>query len=272
MNSEIALHIANNTSISAAGKNTQVAVSDNLYTKALVNGTPMLQLHSVDRMNHVLACVQSAIFIGGWNKKDDEDLKATVRALMPDINGRFKLFTEKEVRLAFENGAKGYYGESFGVSVASCIHWLNAFQQDVNRVNAKKELEAAAKSAYRPPMSRGQRQAFINTAFQTYLDTGIYNDHGNAVYDMLDKERMINYTAAQKNAYVERGRVIVYNRLQVWRDLQEKKENEKKMAELIESDTTAIIEAKRLALMDYFGALKGIGAKKVCFVNTCLKF
>lgn len=271
-NNELALAVSN-ANLTVVSNNIGLNKSENNYLKALINSRPMFELSAPDKKKYLLGCITAAIFIGGWNPKDDNDLFLMVNTLMPDINGKFRAMTEVEVRAAFENGSKGYYGENKGgMSVAACISWLNSYHQDVNRSHAKKQLAALNKKPDKFRPSRAQIQSLIQSSYAEFLETGVYNDHGNATYNMLDSERMINFTIAEKNSYVEKGRIIVFNRLQIYRDLKEKRENEKKLDELMESDTTAIIEAKKLALLDYFGSVKALGLVEISFVNTCLKF
>jgi hypothetical protein len=248
----------------------------NQFLKALTSTSQLMALTNIEKKEFILDCITAATFIGGWNVKNDGDVHLIISSLIGDFNTRFKDLTKAEVKKAFESGAKGYYGESFGISVAGIIKWILAYIAESNRVELKKELLLQQAKAAGPDIRqfiwRGERRDRIQAAYDRFLSTGDFYDRGNLIYTWLDREQLINYAPEQKRDFIERARVVLFERLQNWRDQQEKKDNERKFAELIESDTTAIVEAKKLALIDTFKYFRQLGIKIIVFQNTCLKF
>jgi hypothetical protein len=259
------LQLYNNPSLPAL-------LATNSYANALLTTKPMCELAQKEAKNHILDCIISATFIGGWNKKDDQDLVFMVNSIMPDIEKRFKMLTQAEVKSAFDNGAKGQYGETFGISPAACLKWLTAYYMDAERLKAKKEIEKLKAAPIVQKLSRGEKRQAIQIAYAKFKETGSYHDYGNHIYNSLDAERLIAFTGDQKREFLERGRKIIYDRLQCYKDLAQKRENDKKIEALMDDDTTPIIEGKRVALREYFLILSAAGFKEIIFQENCLKF
>ncbi|WP_295714767.1 hypothetical protein [Mucilaginibacter sp.] len=241
----------------------------NPYVAALTLTRPMLELEIKDRKSHLLSCIQTAILIAGWKEQHINDLVANVYLLMPEINGRLKAMTEAEVRAAFENGAKGYYGENkAGMCAATCIKWLYSYYLDAKRIEAKKTIQAQQTQEQPVPaaeLPNTERQALIQSAYGKYLETGSYHDYGNLIYNLLDKEGLLPYSTPEKKVFLESARKSLHAKLQFANNLQERRENDRKIADLMESDTNAITEAKRMSLLDYFTKTKHTGAKEIIF-------
>jgi hypothetical protein len=258
-----------NTTLSIVNLNETGTVKPvNPYVAALTLTKPMYELEVKDRKAHLLACIQTAIFIGGWQQKHINDLILIVQLLMPEINGRLKLMTEAEVRLAFENGAKGYYGENKGgLSIVACIGWLDAYYLDAKRLDAKKRVGTTQIGDHLSvaDLSNLERRSTIQTAYTKFLTHGSYHDYGNLIYNLLDKEGLLSYSTQEKKAFVELGRKSLYAKLQFANNLQERRDNDRKIEELMNSDVNAIVEAKRIALLDYFVKAKLQDVVKIVF-------
>jgi hypothetical protein len=262
MNNQNSLRVINNE--------TCIQSSQSSFTQALINGKPINQFPENEKLNLIMGNILNAVFTGGWATKADADIQLMAGSLLIDIDGRFQLMTDIEIREAFIAGAKGNYGENKGgLSVVACVGWLSSYCLDSSRAKAKKEIEAKKqieennKMRPIPGLNDNDKKIAIQSAYDKYLKQGTYHDYGNLIYDLLDKSGMIPFTNAEKRAFLEKGRKVIYDRLQNWRDMQEKRENEKKLEELMESDKTAIIEAKRLALLDYFERLKKSGVEVI---------
>src|SRR5260221_7615337 len=158
----------------------ELATTSNNYILALISTKKIFELTYNEKWNLLLDCIGVATFIGGWNAKHSDDISLMITALMPDISGRFRVMTEGELKSAFENGAKGYYGETAGISVVGCIKWISCYQMDATRKTAKQELEKVInKELPRPKNTRGENRQFIAVAFSKFIETGFYQDYGN---------------------------------------------------------------------------------------------
>lgn len=241
----------------------------NPYVAALVLTKPMFELEVKDRKFHLANCIQIATFIAGWQEKHQDDIRTLVQLLMPEINGRLKQMTEAEVRAAFENGAKGYYGENkAGMCPATCIGWLDAYYLHRDRIEAKKMIQSEQVHEQPTPAAELQdteRRSTIQNAYSKFRDQGVYHDYGNLIYDLLDKEKLLPYSTPEKKEFLERARKSLHAKLQNASNLQQKRENDRKIADLMESDSSAIVEAKRIALLDYFTKAKQSGVTTILF-------
>lgn len=240
-------------------------INSNVYMQAIATGIKVKNLSVFEKQSLLSDCIAAAIFIGGWAPKQDMDVALMIQSLMPDLSKRLSGMTDLEVKAAFDSGAKGYYGETFGISVASAIKWLDAYYLDSKRMAAQKQLQQLIATPPRTPLTREEKRLFINDAFKKYCLHDTYIDYGNIVYDWLDHEGLITYTTAQKREFLEAGRKLIYDRLNNWKNLEEKRENDKKIADLMDNDNEPIAEGKRLALLDFFKYLKIAGAKKITF-------
>lgn len=245
--------------------------ANNSYALALTSTRQMFELTHDEKYNLLMDCVTKATFIGGWHSKLDHEIELLIEMLIPEFDKRYKRMTQAEVSAAFDRGAKGQYGDTPGISVKGILRWIDCYYLDRERQSAKKQLEKSLEQPARPKMSRGEKRAFINSAYQKFLQDGFYKDYGNAVYDLADNERLIVFTNAEKRAFLERGRKIVFDNLQNYKNLQQKRDNEKKLDALIDNDNSAIFEAKRIALYEYFKILKSLSLTEVPFINDCPK-
>lgn len=242
-------------------------IENNTYLKALATGTQLKNLSVFEKKSLLADCIAVAIFNGGWATKEDNDIVMLINSLMTEVCGRLSGMTDLEVKTAFDQGAKGAYGENHGISPAACLKWLDTYHQHSNRKQAQEQLAKLIQSPPRQPLTREEKQIFINDAFQKYCFHDAYKDYGNLVYNWLDEEGLITYTAAEKRDFLEAGRKLIYNRLNDYKSLDEKRQNDKKITELMDNDNEPIAEGKRLALLDFFKWLKLSGVKKITFKN-----
>lgn len=150
-------------------------------------GSPLLkELPGDDFTDHLIDCITTANLIGGWKEKLTNDMTAMVTILKRDIRSKFSYLTKMELMNCFQMGAKGELCETVGLSVQSCLKWLQSYVTNTNRREAKSIL---LEQPVLPPkvLSREDRIRLANAAYQKFLKTGDYDDLGNIVYDFLDK-------------------------------------------------------------------------------------
>lgn len=201
--------------------------------------------------------------------KDKDLLKIKIIA---EINACFSTLTLAEVKLAIRNGARGHYGETFGLTVIGVAQWLAAYMTHQSRAEAKLQKKRLAEPPPQPPteaqLQQLKRQNIIN-AFASYRQSGQYFDVANRVYNNLDQLGLIPFTAAQKREFVQqaiRQAKEQANPLR-GRNSQERAAFRKASRQLLELEQTGAInhhnaiiaDAKRLALNAFFEQLAGRG-------------
>lgn len=249
-------------------------VQANTYLKAIYNGRVLRSMTNDEKGFLLVDAIGRATFIGGWKINDnedqaDKDMIATASILLQDLNGKFAGMTDLEVLEAFQKGSKGEYGENFGISPAGCLRWLNAYFADTSRNEAKKWIAAIENYTPSKEPTQQEKRNKINEAYEKYCLEGEYNDYGNPIYSWLDAEGLITYTIDQKNEFVMQAERLTLERLNNWKSAKEKRENDRKLSDIIEgtenSKSAIKAFAKRLALCDYFRFLKMAGVTSIKF-------
>ena len=64
----------------------------------------------------------------GYKPSDAKQMAMTCNLLLEEIKTEFKAIRIDELPIAFKKGARGEYGEFFGLSVVTFNKWLNAYQ------------------------------------------------------------------------------------------------------------------------------------------------
>jgi hypothetical protein len=198
------------------------------------------------------------------NQTVPSQLGIVVGLLEKDIRQFFHVLTLDEVSHAIHMGIRGEYTERTDISNANIYQWLKAWKNSQERMVA-----LSAKNVHNALPEKGtitddeKRQSSINHVLRTfdqYERTGDFTDFGNAAYLFLESVGLINYP---KNRKVE-----IYNK--ALRSVVKKLDSEarssgslakmrqaKSLIEKISNtrDDVVVVEARRLALMEYFDNL-----------------
>lgn len=96
------------------------------------------------------------------------------------------------------------------------------------------------------------RMAF--KAYEIYKATGFYNDRHNIVYDFLDEELLIPFTAQEKLEILQEARKKIDRDIQQ-QNLRQRKISSHQIARLNDYHYRDIPESKLIALQRYFSLL-----------------
>ena len=209
--------------------------------------------------NFLNALVTKVYAIAGQAITELEILDFIVSELQKDVLTRFKGLTLQEIEIALTNGVKGDYGEYYGLNIKSFNKFLNeytfseergkALEARMTRVAPEKQLPAKGTIT----REEIQRTAYNNALdiFEVYKQTKECPDHGNIVYNYLDKLGLIKFDAKEK-----------------WEMMSEAKKTREKERDILgkTSVISSVIEkqqeggivvayAKKIALKRYFGGL-----------------
>jgi len=204
--------------------------------------------------------------------KDKDALKAGV---ITEIKSCFNTLTLDEIRAAIYLGARGRYGEVYGLTVIGVAKWFAAYMTDQARVEAKNELKALTEPPVLPPtpakLAQLKRHNIIQ-AHSQFKATGKYFDSANRVYDNLVEMGLLSFTSQRKNEFMRQAiREAKENSNPVMgRSIHERcafKKASDKLLQLerngiISKDAAIIADAKRIALVTFF---KELGSEELKF-------
>lgn len=206
----------------------------------------------------VSAAIEQAVFYLGLNKTD-EDRDMLKMAAVNDCQTTFKLLTIAEVALALQNGVRGQYGEVRGMAPKDIYYWLNSYQLDSIRLACKKELAAKQEVSSEPSDEEIlEIQTYnINKAWNDFKRDGYFHDHGNVIYNILDRNKKITFSAEEKKQFMH----VAKSQLLKTHDPNKHIGDDLKMKEVMkiaesiradENNIRIIAEAKRLAVDKFF--------------------
>lgn len=156
--------------------------------------------------NFMVGLITKIYAISGKALEDIEIMNALATELQKDVLTRFKGLTLQEIDLAITNGIKGDYGEYYGINIRSFNQFLSAYtfseergkalEARMTRVAPEKQLSAKGTIT----REEIQRTAYNNALdlFEVYKQTKESPDHGNVVYNYLDKLGLIKFDAKEK--------------------------------------------------------------------------
>ena len=83
------------------------------------------------------------------------------KALLEEIKTSFKSIRIDELVIAFKNGARGEFGEFFGLSVVTFNKWINGHQISEKRREALKSIRDAEKVEVKQPSKQEALKMFL---------------------------------------------------------------------------------------------------------------
>lgn len=109
-----------------------------------------------------------------------------------------------------------------------------------------------------PPVRSSEATKLAFKAYEIYKATGFYNDRNNMVYDFLEEELLIPFTAREKLEILQEARK------KIDRDIQHEKQRKRNILgnhpiQLNEGHHRDIPESKLIALQKYFSLLQREG-------------
>jgi hypothetical protein len=146
------------------------------------------------------------------NGKSPEEgiLKAIIEEVAAYLQKKYKHYTFSQLKLACLRGVRGEYGTWYHLNYESVLKWLKSFHAE--KMTADKKLIEARKDEEKRISDEEKeywQAEFIKglmEAFKAHKDGKPFEDRGNAYYDHLDKEGLVNLTLEQKKAIFEEAK------------------------------------------------------------------
>jgi len=179
----------------------------------IILATQIRACNREDANRAILQIIVTTYRICGFKSSEDE-VMFQVTEIMKDLTKTN--LTISDLKTAFENGAKGKYGEFMGLSVLTYTKWINAYKSEkppqTNRLIAetKKEPTIEEKEA----IAEESIQAMITQ----FKKTGEVLNYGNSNFRYLWNTGKIRFNKVKRDEYLEQANSNIKNRLKEERE------------------------------------------------------
>ena len=224
--------------------------------KQALNSSKIMD-ESPDMAKKFLIGVITRVYIMAGQAASKEILEFMANELCKDLYCRFKGLTLKEVELALSNGAKGLYGEYYGINIRSFNQFLNdyvfseerrtALEEENIRVDTKKQI--AVKGTRTTEEIEQMDYTNALDLFEEYKRTKECPDYGNVVYNYLDRLGLIQFSVEEKWQMMDEAR----NSRE--RERKERAVSIVNVIDKMQEGGVLVVYAKRIALKRYFRGL-----------------
>lgn len=220
---------------------------------------PAFRDEKIEVFTIVQAAVAKAYADLNFKVPEQKDKEYIINELTDNIRKNYRTIRTKEIPVAFAKGVRGEYGEFMGLSIVTFEKFIQGYINSPYREELGKSLPLLSPPAREKVLTRQDRIDFAKAAFDKFKFHDFYNDLGNIVYNFLDSEGMIPFTSKEKFEVMNLVREREYKRLSSPITRQEKRDFEKHINKLVESNDPIIPSAKRECLNRFFAKLKAEG-------------
>lgn len=207
------------------------------------------------------------------NRVPDAPLNLLAHNLYREVERYFKTLTTGDIKIAFENGCRGMYGEVFDTSLAVFHRWLKAYQKSEERAEAMRINTQLKAEKYRQPLYteaeahelwkdtlRKQFARFKQTGvLQVYFPSRIYNffeARGDIKLSRAEKDAIWLQATANVTESLKRERLKIKGKMDRLQTLQAAIRRIEANTPGAADQTLIRIEAKLLALTQYFTSIE----------------
>ena len=143
---------------------------------------------------------QCAVLMG-FKVPELRELTLMAGKVTADLYESYPFLRLGEISICFELGAKGQFGEYFGLNWRTITKWLRGYQQCDLRYRAKLAVEAEKKAL--PPVSEAYNlqaeNRFLQNSFRRYKESGSMERVMSVkVYQTLQERGIIHNTREEK--------------------------------------------------------------------------
>jgi hypothetical protein len=143
----------------------------------------------------------------GYKPSDAKQMAMTCNLLLEEIKTEFKAIRIDELPIAFKKGARGEYGEFFGLSVVTFNKWLNAYQISEQRRDALKSIRDAEPVTIKHPSKAEALKMFLEMWVRRYTEykkSGVIKfDTPFRDYRILWENGLINHDQSEREMFIE---------------------------------------------------------------------
>ncbi len=219
-------------------------------------------MNLLDVANLVTDLISKTIIVLGHKSKEQLERSVIEPEIVRDLITDFKNMTIDEVKAAFYMGVRGKFitedNKVIYISVAMVYSWLKAYRETVRKEAMGKQLRFEQDN----PIKKEPTEKFdmeVYYALENLSQPQILEVQGNAIYNTLEKLKLIQLTSTRKKEIYAQAELEFRNKHRAGRDLKEVQLNKKIIALLEAGDSSTQTKikclAKFIALMDYLKSL-----------------
>jgi len=146
----------------------------------------------------------------GYKSSDAKQMAMTCNLLLEEIKTEFKAIRIDELPIAFKKGARGEYGEFFGLSVVTFNKWLNGYQVSEQRREALKSIRDAEPLTVKHPSKAEALKMFLEMWVRRYTEykkSGVIKfDTPFRDYRILWENGLINHDQSEREMFIEQAK------------------------------------------------------------------
>lgn len=145
--------------------------------------------------------ISQCAMLMGFKVPEPRELTLMAGKVTADLYESYPFLRLGEISICFELGAKGQFGEYFGLNWRTITKWLRGYQQCDLRYRAKLAVEAEKKAL--PPVSEAYNlqaeNRFLQNSFRRYKESGSMERVMSVrVYQTLQERGIIHNTREEK--------------------------------------------------------------------------
>lgn len=205
----------------------------------------------------ILKIITKTFFDAGQKSQDAAPYAAEMTV---SIKRYFSTLSVEEISLCFFKGARGEFGEYFGLNPVSFYGWISKYMTSEARKTAKLK-QLAFEVPEKRQLTEAEKEAIVRAGlikcFEDFKAKGILYDADNVNYNLLDRWGKIPFTKGRKKEFIgmAQARLKAEEKEKMERsgDLKQIRTMNEAIKELGDPKNDQVIrEAKRIALKVLF--------------------
>ena len=169
--------------------------------KLVLQQPPVKELNESDVGDKMVELITQCAVLMGFKVPELRELTLMAGKVTADLYESYPFLRLGEISICFELGAKGQFGEYFGLNWRTITKWLRGYQQCDLRYRAKLAVEAEKKAL--PPVSEAYNlqaeNRFLQNSFRRYKESGSMERVMSVrVYQTLQERGIIRNTREEK--------------------------------------------------------------------------
>lgn len=169
--------------------------------KLVLQQPPVKELNESDVGDKMVELITQCAMLMGLKVPELRELTLMAGKVTADLYETYPFLRLGEISICFELGAKGQFGEYFGLNWRTITKWLRGYQQCDLRYRAKLAVEAEKKAL--PPVSEAYNlqaeNRFLQNSFRRYKESGSMERVMSVrVYQTLQERGIIRNTREEK--------------------------------------------------------------------------
>ena len=160
--------------------------------------------------SRLMDIVSKTEFELGYKASDAKHMAMMCNALLEEIKTSFKSIRIDELVIAFKNGARGEFGEFFGLSVVTFNKWINGHQISEKRREALKSIRDSEKIEVKQPSKQEALKMFLEMWVRRYAEykkSGVIKfDTPFRDYRILWENGLINHDQSEREMFIEQAK------------------------------------------------------------------